>query len=173
MRPHGSPEQLERRRRRALGLLKDGLTLTAVAQRVGCSASSVHLWREAARRGGLAALAATPATGRPPKLSPRQQARLLRELAKGAPTHGYPTDLWTTRRVATVIWRRFQVRYHPNHVWRLLTGLGWSCQKPERRAQERDEAAIARWKRRTWPRLKKGRRTWGPTSPSSTRPGSS
>lgn len=173
MRPHGSPEQLERRRRRALELLQTGLTLAAVAGRLGCSVSSVHLWRETVRQQGPAGLAAKPVAGRPPKLSARQQVRLLRALEKGAPVHGYATDLWTTRRVGEIIWRLFRVRYHPNHVWRLLTSLGWSCQKPERRARERDEAAIARWKRRTWPGLKRGRRTWGPTSPSSTRPGSS
>ncbi|MBI4587343.1 MAG: winged helix-turn-helix domain-containing protein [Candidatus Rokubacteria bacterium] len=73
---------------------------------------------------------------------------------------GYRTDLWTTRRVAEVIRRHFGVRYHPNHVWRLLVGLGCSYQKPERRAQERDEAAIERWKRVRWPAVKKTPPPW-------------
>lgn len=71
---------------------------------------------------------------------------------------GYRTDLWTTWRVAEVIRRHLGVRYHPNHVRRLLVGLGWSYQKPERRARERDEAAIERWKRVRWPAVKKLRR---------------
>jgi len=163
MRPYGTPKQLERRRHRALQLVQEGLTLAAVARRIGCSVSSVHLWRAAVRRHGPAALAAKPVPGRPPKLTPAQRRRLLRVLTQGAPASGYATDLWTTRRVAEVIWRTFRVRYHPNHVWRLLTGLGWSCQKPERRARERDEAAIARWKRGRWPYIKNRAPTWGPS----------
>lgn len=68
---------------------------------------------------------------------------------------GYPTDLWTCSRVANVIRKRFHVKYHPGHVWYILRDLNWSCQKPERRARERDEAAIARWRKRDWPRIKK------------------
>jgi transposase len=71
--------------------------------------------------------------------------------------------LWTTRRVAELIRRQFAVRYHPNHVWRLLVGLGWSYQKPERRARERNEAAIERWKRQRWPAVKKTPATWRPS----------
>jgi len=80
---------------------------------------------------------------------------LPRLLARGARAHGYATDLWTTKRVATVITREFGVHYHPAHVSRLLAACGWSCQKPERRALERDEAAIAHWKRYRWTAIKK------------------
>ena len=76
-------------------------------------------------------------------------------LARGARAHGYPNDLWTTKRVAAVIAREFDVEYHPAHVSRLLAACGWSCQKPERRAVERDEAAIAHWTRYRWTAIKK------------------
>jgi Winged helix-turn helix/DDE superfamily endonuclease len=79
-------------------------------------------------------------------------------LGQGALHAGYRTELWTIPRVAELIRDEFGVRYHPAHVWKLLTALGWSCQKPERRAVERDEAAIARWKREDWPRIKKAAR---------------
>jgi transposase len=68
---------------------------------------------------------------------------------------GYGTDLWTTSRVAEVVRREFKVTYHRAQVGRILSDLGWSCQKPERRALERDEAAIARWKRHRWVQVKK------------------
>ena len=148
MRPQGSPEELERRRRRGIELLKAGASVTEVARRLGCSHSSVILWREAVRRRGLKALTARPAPGRPSKLTAAQQRQLPRLLLRGATTWKFDTDLWTTGRIATVIHRTFGVRLHRAHVGRLLTTLGWSCQKPERRALERDEAAIARWKRR-------------------------
>ena len=76
-------------------------------------------------------------------------------LARGARAHGYPNDLWTTKRIAAVITREFRVQYHPAHVSRVLAACGWSCQKPERRAIERDEAAIASWKRYRWTAVKK------------------
>ena len=76
-------------------------------------------------------------------------------LLRGARAHGYRTDLWTLPRVAEVISREFGVRYHPAHVSRILVEAGWSCQKPERRAVERDEAAIEHWKRYKWVAIKK------------------
>src|SRR5713226_7356993 len=113
MRPHGSPEQLERRRRRALGLLRKGLSLSAVAAKIGCSRSSVVLWREAYRKQGDGGLRAKPAPGRPSKLGRREKRTLSRLLLQGALSCGYHTDLWTTRRVAEVIEKRFGVDYHP------------------------------------------------------------
>jgi len=148
---------LERRRRRGIELLQEGASVTEVARRLGCSHSSVILWREAVRRRGPTALAAKPAPGRPPKLTAGQRRQISRLLLRGAAAWGFETDLWTTRRIATVIQRAFGVRLHRAHVGRMLTALGWSCQKPERRAVERDEAAIARWKRYRWVAVKKKR----------------
>lgn len=86
----------------------------------------------------------------------REQLKAL--LLRGAGAAGYATELWTLRRISEVIRKRFGVRYSPVGVWALLHhGLGWSWQKPERRARERDETAIARWKRNEWPRIKKRR----------------
>lgn len=76
-------------------------------------------------------------------------------LLAGPQAAGFDTDLWTLKRVREVIRRRFGVQFSEVHVWRLLGKLGFSSQKPERQAKERDEAAIARWKKRTWPALKK------------------
>ncbi len=168
MRLKGSSEVLEDRRRRALKLVKGGLSLNAVARGLGCAASSVMRWRNAFRRGGPEGLKVRAAPGRPPKLTPGQQGRLLRILLKGAMANGYRTELWTTARIADVIERTFGVQYHRDHVGRLMHQLAWSHQKPEARARERDEARIAQWKRRQGPRVKKPLRGWAPTSSSST-----
>lgn len=154
---------MERRRRRAAALLKSGLSLQAVARRVGASVSSVFRWKVAIAAGGDAALSAKPVPGRRRKLGDAERERLLKLLLKGALAYGFPNDLWTLKRIASVIRREFGVKYHPNHVWRLLRGLGWSCQVPERRAVQRDEKAIAHWKRYKWPHIKKRRTTWGPS----------
>ena len=163
MRPPGTPKQLEKRRRRAVQLLESGQTLSAVAHRIGAAASSVFRWRQVSRRKGTQGLAARPTPGRPPRLSTVQKRQLVKLLTRGALHSGYRTDLWTLPRVTELIHRQFGVHYHPAHVWKVLTTLGWSCQKPERRAVERDEVAVARWKRDEWPRIKKHRSAWRPS----------
>lgn len=166
MRPRGSADLLEDRRRRALALVDEGLSLNEVGRRIGCSASSVKRWRDARRRGGRRALAVRFSPGRPSKLSGRQKRGLVSVLLQGAMASGYSNQLWTTARVAEVIWKRFRVRYHRDHVGRLLHALGWSHQKPQRRALERNRAAIRRFVRQEWPRVKKTPSGWGPTSSS-------
>ena len=173
MRPRGSPHSLEKRRRKVVALLEQALSLHEIGRRLGCHASSVLRWRNALRSGGQEALQAKPAAGRPSRLTATQKARLVRLLAKGAMAHGYRTELWTTQRIAALIERRLGVHYHRNHVGKLLHRLGWSHQTPERRAVERDDVAIAAWKRAVWPRVKKTPHGWGPTSSSSTKRASS
>jgi transposase len=168
MRPKGSAAVLEDRRRRGLALVRRGLSLNAVAAQLGCAASSVMRWRDAVRRHGRAGLKVRRASGRPPKLTAVQQERVVHILAKGAMARGYRTELWTTARIAEVIKDTFGVAYHRDHVGRLMHKLGWSHQKPETRALQRDEARIGAWKRRDWPRVKKTLRGWAPTSSSST-----
>lgn len=155
MRPQGSPAELEHRRRRAVRLLEAGNSLTTVARMVGAAVSAVWSWRKTWQRKGEAGLAAKPAPGRPRKLTLRQRRRLPKILALGATRHGYSNELWTTRRIAAVIQREFGIDYHPAHVSRILADVGWSCQKPERRAIERNESAIERWKRHRWVEIKK------------------
>jgi len=156
MRPQGTPQQLEKRRLLALRLLKEGKTPSFVARSLGASKSSVSRWREVYREKGKSGLRPKPIPGRPPRLNGTQKARLAGWLLRNPLAYGYKTDIWTLRRVAHLIEDRLRVRYHPNHVWRLLTDMDWSCQKPEKLARERDEKAIAHWKRYVWPHIKKG-----------------
>lgn len=155
MRPKGSAAELEVRRRLAVGMLAKGKSSREVAELVGASMSSVKRWKAAWKKGGLEAVAAKPHPGRTPRLSSAQHRQLEKILLRGPSAAGYSTDLWTCPRVAEVIAKRFGVAYHDAHVWKLLRKLGWSCQRPERRARERDEAAIRRWRERDWPRIKK------------------
>jgi len=173
MRPQGSPKLLEERRRSVVTFLRQKLSLHEIARRIGCHASSVMRWRNALHFGGQDALKAKPAPGRPPRLTLKQKKRLVRLLTQGAMAHGYRTELWTTQRIADLIERRLRVRYHRNHVGKLLHQIGWSHQKPERRAVERDEAAIAEWKQSVWPRVKKTPQGWQPISSLSTNRASS
>ena len=155
MRPTGSPQALQRRRERAMKLLDQGYQPHEVASMVKADRRSVRRWRAACRQQGTQALQARPAPGRPSKLTDGEKARLEKLLLKGAVAAGFPTDLWTCARIAEAIRAQFGVQYHTDHVGRLMRALGWSVQKPTRRALERDETAIATWVRTDWPRVKK------------------
>jgi len=148
-------QAMEARRLGAIPLLRSGESLSSIARRLNVSRQAVFVWSRQLRRRGQAGLRRRRRSGRPPKLRRAQLAQLPRLLAQGAEAYGFSTSLWTTQRVADLIWRRFQVRYDRDHVCRLLHRFGWSWQKPARRARERDEAAIQRWVKHTWPRVKK------------------
>lgn len=143
---------------RGVALLDQGWSQTEVATHLGVTPAAVCQWAKARREGGDAALKARTAPGRPRKLTPGQLARLEKLLLRGPRRHGYATELWTLRRVAELIDKHFGVTYDPSGVWHVLTRMGWSAQKPapgSRRARERDEDAIVRWRKEDWPRLKK------------------
>lgn len=155
MRPSGSPEALEQRRLRAVELFKEGFGPTEIARRIKVERRSVRRWKSTYLAHGPEALKARPNPGRPSKLDPRAKRSLEKILLRGARASGFSTDLWTCPRVAQVIKKEFGVGYHVDHICRLLHALGWSPQKPERRAVERDEEAIQTWVKTEWPRVKK------------------
>lgn len=155
MRPAGAPRDLERRRERAIRLLGQGYRPVEVAERLGVERRSVRRWKAAYRSEGHKGIEAKPAPGRPSKLIARDRGRLQRLLLKGAQAAGYATDLWTCPRVASLVLAEFGVRYHVDHIGRLLRSMGWTPQKPERRARERDEKRIKGWVCEEWPRIKK------------------
>ena len=143
MRPIGTAEELERRRRRAVELVKRGESPAQVAHFLGCGRSSVYTWLKADRE-GAEALAAVPHAGPTPRLSDEQIEELEGLLLEGARAHGWPNDLWSARRVAEMIRRRFGVEYHTEHVRKLIRRrLGWSSQRPQKRARQRNAEEIA------------------------------
>ncbi len=140
---------------KAARFLKRGLRPAEVARWLGVHRQSVGRWQRRLEQAGPAGLKQAGRAGRKPKLSADDLLRLEEELVRGPQAWGYRTALWTTQRVADLIQRRFGVRYHRDHVGRVLGQMGWSCQRPVGRAKERNEAALRRWKRVEWPRIKK------------------
>jgi transposase len=114
---------LEQRRREAAKLFAKG-GQAEVARRLQVSRQSVSRWFGIWQEHGATGLAGAGRAGRRPRLTDEQRAQLDTELRRGATEHGYATELWTLARVAEVIERTTGVRYHPGHVWRLLTELG-------------------------------------------------
>jgi transposase len=123
MRPRGTPEQLEKRRRQAVALKAHGYGPAEIARRLKTTPQSVCAWLRRYRQGGIAALAARPAPGRPSKLTVRQKRALAVCLRKGASAFGFATDLWSRRRIAELIRRRWGIAYHIKAIPRLMAGL--------------------------------------------------
>ena len=153
MRPYGKSEQLAKRRKRALELLESGKRVKEVAKIIGVTERSIRYWQKEANE--PKDKSATRSPGHPSHLSAEQLSRLEQELLQGAYAQGYAEDYWTLDRIARLIWDKFQVCYHPVSVWYIMKRIGWSNQRPQRQALQRDDEAIRRWKRYTWPRIKK------------------
>jgi transposase len=158
MRPYGTTQQLQNRREQALKLLNEGRTAKEVAARMKVTVRSVYRWRQEKKQ-------PKPKSKRPPGrsayLTKDQIKNLAQELLKGAYAHGYSEDYWTLDRVGRLIWELYKVRYTPSGVWRLLDGMGWSCQKVQRLAIQRDDEAIRNWNIGSGPRSKKVARPEG------------
>lgn len=148
-------DALERRRLTGATLLRQGVSQADVARRLGVARQSVSRWATTVAEHGRKGLRRATRVGRLPKLTPTQLRGIERALKAGPEAQGYATGLWTLARVAKLVETQCGVRFSKPWIWHLLRGLGWSCQRPTGQARERDEAAIQRWKRVTWPRLKK------------------
>jgi transposase len=148
-------DRLEARRLRAAELFAAGVRQAEVARQLEVSAQAVSVWHRRWRSGGPDGLRSRGPSGPPPRLSDAQLATIEQALLEGATANGFVGELWTLDRVAVVIERLTGVRYHSAWVWALLRHrLGWSVQRPRRRAAERDEAAIQRWVKERWPAIK-------------------
>ena len=148
--------QLAERRQAGATMLQSGQwTQAAIARELGVSEAAVSKWKTKLETKGRHALDALPVPGRPAKLTDRQQRQLVRILKRGAGKAGFETERWTQQRIQQVIQREFGVQYHQNYISRLMQQLGWSVQKPETRALERDEDLIRAWLSHDWTRIKK------------------
>src|SRR5581483_1040011 len=140
-RPIGTALELERRRERAVQAVAQGEARQTVAKVLGVHSKTVSRWVRAARRPG--GLDAKPQPGPTPGLTDADLRRLEGMLAKGAKAHGWRNELWTAARVARLIEREFDIRYHPEHVRKILKQrLGWTSQKPKRKP---GSATTRRW----------------------------
>jgi transposase len=148
---HRDFKGMERLRLHAARMFEQGISQAEVANRLGTSRQNAHRWYRKWQQGGRDALRAAGRAGRRPKLDARARRKPERALLQGALAHGFDSDLWTCKRVAIVLQRLSGARHHPSHTWHILRPMGWTVQRPERRAIERDEDAIARWVRPTGP----------------------
>jgi len=153
MRPYGTSKQLTKRRDCALKLLESGKRVKEVAKIIGVTERSIRYWQKEAKEPKDKSQIRSP--GHPSYLSAEQLKQLEQDLLRGAYEQGYAEDYWTLDRIARLIWDKFKVRYHPGSVWYIMKRIGWSSQRPQRQALQRDDEAIQRWKKYVWPRIKK------------------
>jgi transposase len=172
-RQRGARQRAERqaRRERAAQLFAQGRTQAEVARELDVSRQSAGRWHTHWQADGAAALRTRGPTGRRPKVADEQLAAIEQALLEGALAHGFTTDVWTLDRIAVVIQGLTGVALSNPSVWRLLRErLGWTVQRPQRQAKERDEEAIQHWVAYEWPRIKQGPAQNRPGLSSSTNP---
>lgn len=154
-RPRGQIKQLEERRLLAVDLVEKGISAAEVARRFKIHDRTIRKWLEAYRKNGIEGLAVRVSTGRKKKLTAKHQAKLQKIIVDGAVKAGFPNDIWTSKRVLQVIEKEFGVQYHANHLPKLLRTLGFTPQRPQREAVEKDQRQIDNWIRFEWKRIKK------------------
>lgn len=151
MRTRGSASSLQETREKAVLAVQEGKTPAFVAEVLRVHPASVRKWWKAFQKKGSQGIAAKPHPGRPSRLTRRQQACVLRWIRKNPKSFGFSTELWTARRLAQVIQRKFGIQYHPRYLNEWLTARSVTPQKPQTRAKERDDQAIRHWTRYRWP----------------------
>jgi len=149
------PAAMRQRRLKAVKLFAQGVIKADIARRLGVSRQSVGRWAVQHAQGGEKALTGATRLGRKPKADTATLRRFEAELLKGPEAHGFANNLWTLKRMRDVLERTCGVKLHSRYLWHVMRALRWSPQRPQARARERDEAAVLKWRRHTWPALKK------------------
>jgi len=153
MRRKGTSQQLAIVRHQGLALLEKGKRPKEVAEILKVTPRCVYRWRQESKQPNRNK--ASRPLGRPRKLTEKQVKSLEKALDGGAFAFGYAGDYWTLDRIAQVIWQLFKVRYHPSALWYVMDRIGWSSQRPQRRAFQRNEEAVEKWKKEVLPEIKK------------------
>ena len=153
----------EKRRCHAQRLAEQGWKQKDIAEALQVSKGAVSQWLKIAKQEGSAGLLARAHTGRPPELTDEEKQLIPDYLSHGAESYGFQGEVWTCRRVRKMIEIEFGVSYHKSHVARLLKELNWTPQQPTEQATQRDEEAIADWRKHVWNDMKK-KRIWNEES---------
>jgi len=148
-------EQLELRRLLAAEDFAFGMKPVDVARKYNVHRSSAARWKRVFEKEGKAGLFSQNSSGRPMKLTCKQKEQLTDFLIQGASAYGFETDFWTGKRVSELIKKEFGIKYHFNHIPKLLHSLDFRLVKPERKAAEKDDNKKEEWLRTTWVQLKK------------------
>lgn len=148
-------QALEQRRLKAIQMYKKGASQYRIAKELKVSFEAVSNWVEIYKKKGMKGLKTKGQPGPKPRLTAEDRGKIKVAIIKGADAFGYQTSLWTLERIAALIRKMTKAKFKTTQTWRIVTSLGFSCQKPAQRAKERDEEAIKQWRIKTFPSLKK------------------
>jgi transposase len=151
--PGSSGTLREQKRRMGYELLRKGVSRAEVAKRLDVRWATVNDWMKRLGAEGKGSWHDKQRSGRPQKLTGSEKRKLKSILKRGSLKYGYPTELWTLKRVAEVVEKEFGVEYNITHVWRVLRSLGLTAQVPLLRAMERDDDYIRWWVENEWPEI--------------------
>lgn len=155
MKANYKPSDYEVLRRRCVELKETGWKQKDIASALGMTEGWVSQTLRKYRELGSDGLLARKPPGSQPKLTSEQLSQLVEELAHGAVSHGFPGHIWTRARVNELIGRLFGVSYDPTQVGRILKKVGWSLQKPTKKARQQDKLKVQKWRKGTVAELKK------------------
>lgn len=151
----------EKTRLKAARLFQRGVPQATIARKLRVTRTAVHYWRRAWKKGGMKGLRSRGRPGFPSKLTEEKRKMFKQAILKGPQAHGFETNLWTLSRLAAVMHKVAKVKFGHNHTWEIVRSLGFTCQKPQVLAKERDKQAIRAWKEKRLPDLKKmGGKAW-------------
>lgn len=150
-----SQEEMEARRLKAVPYFRRTWSERRIAEKLGVSGPTVHAWKVAWKAKGIIGLQSGH-YGRVSRLSRKDEPLVRRNILKGASEHGFSGDFWTLKRLTIGVKRWSGVAYEDRSIWHVLHRLGFSCQKPVKRARERDNEKIQTWVTKTWTEIKKG-----------------
>jgi len=145
------------RRLHGVRLNMEGRTSGEIALILNVHRANVSLWLKNWQNHGLEGILEGHRCGRPGELSARQYQQLSDILDSGPVAYGYESGVWSCKVIAQVIAEEFGVFYHPGHVWKILDRMNYSVQRPRRLLAKADPVEQNRWKRYTYPNLKKKR----------------
>lgn len=148
-------EAQEFRLQQIYAMSQNDYTQDEIAELTDCTQSYVSQVLKRVREEGIESLAKEPNPGKEAALGEEELADLGEVLDAEALASGFATDGWTRKRVARVIYERYNVRHSVSHISRILAKIGFTRQKPQREDYRKDEKAVQMWYQRDLPELKK------------------
>lgn len=143
------------KRLRAILLNNDGCSSGEIAALLDAPRSKVSQWLSDYEAFGYEALLEGHRSGRPALLDDKQKQALGGIIDAGPLNYGFASGVWNAPMIGRVINEQFEIEYTARHVRRLLQEMGFSVQRPKRILARANRAAQQRWRRYTYPRLKK------------------
>lgn len=149
-----SQEEMEERRLKSVPYFKKEWSERRIGAELGVSGPTVHEWKVLWKKKGISGLK-SGVYGRVSRLSIKKEKIVRKNILQGAGAHGFSGDFWTLKRLTKSVKSWTGIKYEDRSIWHVLKRLGFSCQKPIKRARERDEKIIKTWQIETWPEIKK------------------